>query len=56
MSVAARCSRAALGSQLDPAEHEHGGSGRDAAGNERELSRELVSRDGNPQAGTHHYF
>ena len=47
---------AAFRAELDPAQHEHGRAGRDAARDDGELGRELVLGDGNPQPGAHHCF
>ena len=46
----------ALRPELDAAEHEHGGAGRDPSRDEAEPVDEGVSRDGDLQACPHHCF
>ncbi len=45
-----------LGAQLDAAEHEHCGAGRNTARDDREPRGELVLRDSYPEPGAHYGF
>ncbi len=54
MSVAASREPAVVGTQLDPAEHEHGRPGGHAAGDESESLRQLVARDADLECNRGH--